>query len=554
METVTDGPVTKEGVVRFAGMETKRFHRKGKTMRLRGIAVLAMMGIFASPAVASLEEVDTQTGLITFSVDGLGTNNPSGFLEYEKPAGGTVRRIYVAAVSNFDRLIEDGDVMIDAGSGPVGLAFDTCVFNDKGGFFHNCFVDATAELAADLNAAPAGLNSVEVFEVDTETIDGVVMGVVWNDPNATVARSVVVLFGGRSPDGASFTITPPEPLDLGEGVADLGVGISFSFQGSSGGGQVTEIEVNGERITSSAGGEDDGTEVDGALLTIGGLGDTNGNPDPFDPPTDLRFDDELYDLLPFVQSGDTSIEVETFNPSNNDNLFFAHFVTAFPAIICDCPPFLSPISENCIVGSECCVTANVVDEDGNPDVGREVGFEIFSGPHAGLIRSDLADENGEASFCYTGFDVGTDLLIACVTNADGEELCSNTVEKVWAECILFAGIDPIAQPFDDPFAGPEDIQYVRQRGQFAWPVLETSIPTIRVPDRPQFDGLTFRMQIWMRNPIVFPDDPFQASNALEWVVGGGPPAEIGDAAYIWFFGEPAELGEDLVLGFDVIGI
>ena len=65
----------------------------------------------------------------------------------------------------------------------------------------------------------------------------------------------------------------------------------------------------------------------GALITAGGVGDTNANPPN---PNQIansnpRYDDELYNLSPFVNTGDTNINVATRNPSNDDNVFFAGF-------------------------------------------------------------------------------------------------------------------------------------------------------------------------------------------------------------------------------------
>jgi hypothetical protein len=76
----------------------------------------------------------------------------------------------------------------------------------------------------------------------------------------------------------------------------------------------------GTRLTSAAGGFDDGIRTDGGLITAGGIGDSNANPgDPFDI---NAADDELYSLVPFLETGDTSFTIFTVNPSNDDNIFF----------------------------------------------------------------------------------------------------------------------------------------------------------------------------------------------------------------------------------------
>lgn len=520
------------------------------------VAVVAT-GLLALSASAQLQVVDSQTGLISLSADGLGSNS-GGTVDYDKPAGATVRKIFVSAASNFDRVIADGDITMDAGSGAVGIAWDQCVFNNAGGglptFFQNCFADVTSLFEGDLNAAPAGPGTIAVTEFASDTIDGVALFVIWDDPAVTTQTTVVLLFGGQDTTGDQFNITLAEPLDLDTGVADMGLAISFSFQGPTGSTMISELDVNGQRLTSSAGGEDDGEALNGALITVGGIGDTNDNPpDPFAGSSNLRDDDELYSLIPFVNEGDTIITVDTLNPSDDDNIFCAYFVTSVPSIV-GAGITLSPVSSECIVGDEHTVTATVVDEGGNPIEGVDVTFTIQSGPHAGLMGMDTTDVNGEATFSYVGTDVGDDEIIACFTNEQNEEICSNIATKSWVECMLFAGVQQASQPFDDPLAGPEDMQYVFQKGNLQWPVLETSIPTIMVPDRPRFEGMTFRMQIWMRNPTVFPNDPFQASNALEWTIGGGAPSVVGNPEFINFTGGPAERGEVLSLSFDVTGL
>ena len=71
--------------------------------------------------------------------------------------------------------------------------------------------------------------------------------------------------------------------------------------------------------------EDDGQPADGAVLIVGGLDDSNSN--PLDPPQTgvygPYYDDEWYNLRPFVSDGDTSIIVYTLNPPDDDDVFFS---------------------------------------------------------------------------------------------------------------------------------------------------------------------------------------------------------------------------------------
>jgi hypothetical protein len=108
----------------------------------------------------------------------------------------------------------------------------------------------------------------------------------------------------------------------------LGIGYSYQSEGSQ---QYSIVDVNGRRLTTSAGGEDDGISADGGLITVGGIGDNPANPvDPYATPTNPRSDDELYNLAvgngtnaaPFLSNGMTSFQVNTLNPSGDDNIFF----------------------------------------------------------------------------------------------------------------------------------------------------------------------------------------------------------------------------------------
>jgi hypothetical protein len=57
---------------------------------------------------------------------------------------------------------------------------------------------------------------------------------------------------------------------------------------------------------------------------VGGIGDDPGN-----NVASYAEDDELYTLKPFLKEGDTSFTIRTVNPTNDDNIFFAHlYLTA----------------------------------------------------------------------------------------------------------------------------------------------------------------------------------------------------------------------------------
>ncbi len=83
----------------------------------------------------------------------------------------------------------------------------------------------------------------------------------------------------------------------------------------------SNVTVDGKLITQEAGNNDDSidsTAANGNLITVG------GNNDPFSPllPTYAE-DHERYNLVPEIKDGDTSIKINTLNPSDDDNIFLA---------------------------------------------------------------------------------------------------------------------------------------------------------------------------------------------------------------------------------------
>ena len=92
----------------------------------------------------------------------------------------------------------------------------------------------------------------------------------------------------------------------------------------TGSGQTSTITVNGTTITNNAGCNDssvDPTAANGNLITVGGF--INGV-NPLNMPT-VAQDHEMYNLTPEITKGDTSITVNTFNTSHDDNIFLGVF-------------------------------------------------------------------------------------------------------------------------------------------------------------------------------------------------------------------------------------
>ncbi|KKH94465.1 hypothetical protein EO95_18250, partial [Methanosarcina sp. 1.H.T.1A.1] len=407
----------------------------------------------ADSAGTSLQPMVTETGKISLSVDGLGTDG-SGIIQVEKPTGATVKSAYLIAAGAWGSQIPEGSVLING---------NTVVWNSTAtsSTCHNYWADVTSFVKPVVDVAPAGRIGFTIKETSASYSDGEVLVVIFKDPNQVEDNTVILLFGCQDPTGDTFSIKLGDPINKGNAnlMVNMGLGISFSYQ-ASGGSQVSNVDVNGVRVTSSAGGEDDGYSGNGALLTVGGLDDSIENPsDPLAAPINQRTDDELYNLLPFVNNGDTDISVFTQNPSTDDNIFFSYFFLKSTTAMVGEGILLSPASGNVSVGSQYTLASVVQDDDGNPLEGKEVNFSVVSGPNAGQSNSVTTDAAGRANFSYSGTSTGTDLIEASFVNTAGETVTSNQASVEWTAPLLLPvanfdsnvtlGVQPLTVSFYD---------------------------------------------------------------------------------------------------------
>ncbi|MEM1056100.1 MAG: Ig-like domain-containing protein [Bacteroidota bacterium] len=391
----------------------------------------ASIGDLAAPSFdargggTSLSPFFNATGNLTLSIDGTGIDEASGAIDVDKPAGATVSRAFLFTAQTPGSPLADGAVTLNGTS----ISYDEVV---TGVLFSGIDVgraDVTSIVAALLDAAAAGITSVSYTESSTSTTDGSVLAVVFNDPNAD-ENSVSLLFGVQAPTGDNFSIALASPFDDSETDILLSLGISFGFQNGST-NQASIIDVNGNRLTSSAGGFDDCTDLgisgcnNGELITVGGIGDDAANPpDPNQgAPVADRYDDELYTLDPFIGNGATSINVFSQNPSNDDAVFFAGFQFFGAAAIVGEGILLSPVNQT--VATNASVTASVQDDDGNPISGRDVTFTVVSGPNAGASQTIATGSSGEATYSLSSTTAGTDVVEATFTGGDGNTQTSN---------------------------------------------------------------------------------------------------------------------------------
>lgn len=411
--------------------------------------------ITASSSTA-LKPIVNETGFITLSLDAKGVNdNAHANIRVDKPStGATVRSAYLATADVWGLYggpLANGIVQLNG----VPVTWNKQVTAPYGP--HNAWADVTSIIKPIADAAPKGIVNIDYTE--KTFLDGSTLAVIFDDPAKTVNNSVVLLFGAQNISGDTFNIALADPVNKNDPklAMDFSLGISFGYQPTN---QVSYVTVNGKRLTSSAGGQDDGFSENGGLITVGGIGDSNANPlDPYAGASSIRYDDELYNLLPFVNDGDTKITVDTINPSNDDNIFFAGLSVSSANAIVGEGIILDPVSDKGIIGNDHKVTATLQDDEGNLLVNREVTFNIISGPNKNKTAVATTDSNGKASFTYTSLATGTDTINASFTNSQGKTQFSNQVQMEWAQppvpsFLSFSYFNMTGNPI--PFKGPTD--------------------------------------------------------------------------------------------------
>jgi cysteine-rich repeat protein len=289
--------------------------------------------------------IASETGKIYLSINGEGHAGTSTIGVRKPSASATVRKAFLFA-STFN-----GDAFVSLADTPVTW-LDTAVNL----YLKSFYADVTSVVKVQLDLFTAGsypaVTSVNVAETaNADGTDGEILAVIWDDPAATTTSSTSLLFGALSSAGDAFNINFANPIDTSVPglVIDLSLGIGFGFQTPSLRVQFSTVDVNGVRLTSFAGGFDDGDALDGELLTVGGFDDSNSN--PTDPLADTP-DDELYNLVPFVANGDTTLQVNTRNPSGDDIIFFAGiFTNVLASVVARCGDGTKDLGEECDDGN-----------------------------------------------------------------------------------------------------------------------------------------------------------------------------------------------------------
>ncbi|MCF2145486.1 PEP-CTERM sorting domain-containing protein [Desmonostoc muscorum LEGE 12446] len=306
----------------------KDFAADIRKVTLSTFAVLGVSFGFAalsSPASAALlfrESFDDAA----LSIDAFGSTTNNGTLQTDVPVGATVLKAYLYASSVWENY--EGPVSDVKLNGNLLKVADAFVLTPD--------ENATTTVRWDVTSLLSSLGGLQNHTIEElGNNDGETLVVSYQDASTT-GLSSFILDGELSTTGDTTRFNFDRPYSGGDFIVSFAD--TYSSQPS---GQYTIIDVttdstSSRRLTSSAGGSDDGEAANGALITAGGIGDSLTNPDPF--ATDVagsRTDDELYNLAlgnsadpnPFIRPGDTFIELNTSNPSNDDNVY-SLFVTS----------------------------------------------------------------------------------------------------------------------------------------------------------------------------------------------------------------------------------
>jgi hypothetical protein len=293
------------------------------------VVVLALVALLKPlPAEAALTVFQTYVGNVGVSTDGLGTLNSSGTISASVPAGATVLGAYLYSSMTPGPTAASGSL-----NGTV-LAYSPLGANNID--LQAWRADVTSIVKPIIDGGPGGVYDFTVTENNSGATDGEALVVVYELASLGVS-TVGILNGFTQTTGDSTSInyaTPLNPADPGF-LAEMRLGIGFSAVGQS-----SQITVNGTVITQNAGNNDDGSPSNGALITVGGFDDPYS---PFLP--SYEGDHERYNLAPQVTAGDTSIVVNTLNPSNDDNIFLAVFHTSGRGGVNEPPPDTTAVPE-----------------------------------------------------------------------------------------------------------------------------------------------------------------------------------------------------------------
>lgn len=290
-----------------------------------GLLAATMFAGFAAagPAHASLNVFQTFTGNAGVTTDGCGTNDAACTLQSVVPTGSTIQSAYLYS-STFNSAVNPNGVTLQTGA----AAAITPTFTALGPNNDNLQAwraNVTSYVQANLALGGATLTVNE--GAMTANIDG--EGLVVTFSNPTLPKSTVFILDGFSATTGDTSHITFNPLPAGF-QAQMMIGDGYSYDGPdpnnpTNSSQVSTIVANGKTLTNVAGHCDDDQTfpcANGSLITVGAA-NAGSDTDPFTPyPSPaIGQDHERYDLTNVLSTGDTSLTLNTDNPSNNDNIF-----------------------------------------------------------------------------------------------------------------------------------------------------------------------------------------------------------------------------------------
>lgn len=304
----------------------------------------AVMLMGAASAHAALSTSYVFNGKGNWSLDACGSNStdPVCTINAVVPSGSTVEAAFLYSSFTPSSSTTPPTITLD-GSTYSGADWTALGANDVS--LQAYRADVTAQIAA---AVGGGSASTFTFTVQNEIpnlgIDGEVLAIIYSNP-AESTRTIAFLDGFSATTGDSTNVNLADPLTAAqlsdpsfEAMLSLGIGYGYQTVGDS--SQSSIVSVNGTTITTCAGGQDDGISANGGLITVGGYGDsTNAATCDNSGP---RQDDELYSLTPNLAAGDSTIQINTSNPSHDDNIFFAGINITAVAGVNEPPPSSVP--------------------------------------------------------------------------------------------------------------------------------------------------------------------------------------------------------------------
>lgn len=285
----------------------------------------------AGTASASLLEFQSYNGNVAMSTDGWGGLDNVGVISASAASGSTVVAAYLYTAT-FNNTATPTTVSVDG----VSVSYDATASVPNATACCSLAshrADVTSIVSAQIDGGLGGVYDFDINEgANGNRIDGHALVVVYENP-ALPQASVGILDGFASVTGDTTAINFAEALDPTEPgfFAEMVLGIGFSCCNS----QSSVVTVNGDLLTEFAGNKDDGEDGDsnGNLITVGSFDD------PFSPDNpNYQEDTERYDLSNYVNVGDTSISVETFNASEDDNIFLSAFYVSGDAGFNEPPP------------------------------------------------------------------------------------------------------------------------------------------------------------------------------------------------------------------------